>query len=123
MTEEKLEHFRDLLLKARKDTEAKIEHYRNRLSENPANFEEGNKFAYHIADEGTDAMEREKESMMYAREERTLRDVDAALDRIEAGDYGKCENCGKRISDERLESVPVTTLCAKCVNKINPPQV
>ncbi|MEJ2055894.1 MAG: TraR/DksA C4-type zinc finger protein [Calditrichaceae bacterium] len=123
MTEEKLNHYRDLLLRMRQDTQAKEEHYRNRLEENPADYESGNKFAFHIADEGTEGMEREKESMMYAREERTLREIDAALDRVEKGDYGKCENCGKQISDERLESVPVTTLCAECINKINPPQV
>lgn len=42
------------------------------------------------------------------------KDVLAALDRIETGTFGTCERCGKPIPDERLEALPVATLCVAC---------
>ncbi len=40
--------------------------------------------------------------------------VKEALLRIDAKDYGICEDCGDDISMERLEARPVTTLCIAC---------
>ena len=120
MVEQKLNYFRDLLLKKRENTQEKIQYHKKRLNENPADFESGNKFAFHIADEGTDQMEREKESMLYSREKESLRNIDSALNRMDVGEYGKCTNCGKEISDKRLEALPDTDLCSECIKKINP---
>ena len=41
-------------------------------------------------------------------------DILDALEKIEAGTYGKCENCGQDIPAERLEAVPAATLCVAC---------
>ncbi|OHA64417.1 MAG: hypothetical protein A2842_00825 [Candidatus Wildermuthbacteria bacterium RIFCSPHIGHO2_01_FULL_48_25] len=46
-----------------------------------------------------------------------LQDVNAALERIEQGTYGKCENCKKEISKERLQALPEAKLCSECTNK------
>ncbi len=46
-----------------------------------------------------------------------LDDVQAAIHRVEAGTYGKCERCGKDIAPERLEAVPAARLCIKCASK------
>ena len=43
-----------------------------------------------------------------------LRDIDAALSRLDEGTYGVCVTCGKPIAEERLEFLPVTTVCASC---------
>ncbi|AQZ50461.1 MULTISPECIES: TraR/DksA family transcriptional regulator [Martelella] len=43
-----------------------------------------------------------------------LKALEAALQRIEAGTYGKCVKCGKPISEERLDVVPQTPFCKKC---------
>ncbi|MBE0414023.1 TraR/DksA C4-type zinc finger protein [Yoonia sp.] len=43
-----------------------------------------------------------------------LRQIDAALDRIEKVTYGICAKCGGQISDARLELLPATPLCKKC---------
>ena len=43
-----------------------------------------------------------------------LHEVDGALERIEQGTYGRCENCGKDIPVERLEARPVARLCMAC---------
>jgi DnaK suppressor protein len=46
--------------------------------------------------------------------EEQLRDVNFALEKIEKGKYGICENCGKEISFERLKVNPSAKLCIDC---------
>lgn len=48
------------------------------------------------------------------RERKLLSKIDEALDRIEDGEYGICEECGCDINIKRLEARPVTTLCIDC---------
>ncbi len=50
--------------------------------------------------------------------EKTLRDINKALDRIAKGTYGKCNYCGKEISDERLLARPVSSACVECKEKL-----
>jgi DnaK suppressor protein len=47
-----------------------------------------------------------------------LQEVDEALDRIEAGTYGICEECGGPISLKRLEVRPVAKYCVPCLSKM-----
>ena len=48
------------------------------------------------------------------RERKLIAKIDEALGRIDAGSYGKCEECGQDIGIERLRARPVTTLCIDC---------
>lgn len=48
------------------------------------------------------------------RDVEELRDIDAALERIEAGEYGQCEQCGNDIGHARLEVQPTATRCIEC---------
>jgi RNA polymerase-binding protein DksA len=50
-------------------------------------------------------------------EEQLLEDVEAALERIEAGMYGKCVECGREISRERLNALPWVATCIECARK------
>ncbi len=43
-----------------------------------------------------------------------LRDINAALEKIEQGKYGQCEKCGKKIEEEKLEIYPAARFCTKC---------
>lgn len=43
-----------------------------------------------------------------------LQKVNAALEKIKKGDYGKCKNCGKEIEKERLEAAPESEFCLEC---------
>jgi RNA polymerase-binding protein DksA len=65
----------------------------------------------HMADTATETYERELDEGLEEDAREQLRQVDAALERIGAGEYGRCEACGKEIPEERLEAVPWTTLC------------
>lgn len=48
------------------------------------------------------------------REQRLLKKIEEAIDRIEKGTFGMCEVCGEEISVSRLEARPVTTMCINC---------
>lgn len=43
-----------------------------------------------------------------------LKDVNLALEKMEADKYGVCEKCGKNIEEDRLEAVPEAKFCMKC---------
>jgi DnaK suppressor protein len=49
-----------------------------------------------------------------------LREVDAALEKMEAGTYGTCERCGNPIDPERLEAIPWAALCIECKRSEEP---
>jgi len=51
------------------------------------------------------------------RERRLISKIKEALDRLENGTFGICEECGGDISDKRLKARPVTTLCINCKKK------
>ena len=51
------------------------------------------------------------------RERHLIRKIQAALQRIEDGTYGLCEDCGEEISIPRLKARPVTKLCINCKSR------
>ena len=70
-----------------------------------------------FADHGTDNFEQEFTIGLIENEEDALREIEAALDRIQEGTFGACETCGKRVSKERLKIVPFTRHCIECQRK------
>jgi RNA polymerase-binding protein DksA len=71
-------------------------------------------YSYHMADQGTDAMERELAFMFASKSGRLVYHIDEALRRVKDGTYGKCSSCGKWISKARLTAVPHARLCIEC---------
>lgn len=51
--------------------------------------------------------------------ESTLRDINKALEKIEKGNYGKCNYCGKEIPEERLLARPASSSCVECKEKLS----
>jgi DnaK suppressor protein len=50
-----------------------------------------------------------------------LADVEAALDRMRNGRYGRCVHCGTQLPAERLEVVPQAALCMSCQRRADDP--
>ena len=71
-------------------------------------------YSYHMADQGTDAMEREKAFLFASKSGRLLHHIDEALRRLRNNKYGKCIECGNLINPARLEAVPHARMCIKC---------
>ena len=63
-----------------------------------------------------DTLNVERDGLLVVASEAKERvaEIDAALGRVEAGTYGRCEACGKPIPHARLEVVPEATLCVSC---------
>jgi RNA polymerase-binding transcription factor len=74
-------------------------------------------YSFHMADVGTDAMEREKAFLFASAEGRLLMEINEALRRVYRGEYGVCENCGQPIARARLEAMPYARLCLSCKEK------
>jgi DnaK suppressor protein len=73
--------------------------------------------AYHLADHATETQDREQAFHLASREGRYLNYIEEALDRVRAGTYGLCKNCGKLIPKARLEAVPTAKMCIDCKAK------
>ncbi len=73
-------------------------------------------YSFHMADQGTDAMEREKAFLFASQEGRRLYRIDQALRRLyqDPEGFGTCEECEGPIKWERLEALPDATLCIQC---------
>jgi len=72
----------------------------------------------HMADLGTDNFEQEFTISLMESEEATLENIEAALERIEDGTYGLCEECGVKIPRKRLDAIPYTSMCVKCASQL-----
>lgn len=72
---------------------------------------------FHLADQGTDAIEQETGFLLASRESRLLMHVDAALQRLykTPESFGRCESCGNAIDRERLDAIPHVRLCIDCM--------
>ena len=69
------------------------------------------------ADRATLESDRNFTLRMRDRERKLIAKINEALERIETGTYGICEECEEGISDARLKARPVTTLCIDCKKK------
>ena len=109
-SDKELEHFKKLILEKRQQTTEDIDRMKAQLEDAREQSENDSAYSFHMADAGTDAMEREKLYLMIAREQKFVGYLDRALERIENKTYGICKVTGNPISKERLEAVPHTEI-------------
>ena len=70
-----------------------------------------------FTDQATQESDMDFNIHMKERDSKLVAKIKEALERVEDGTYGICEDCGQRISEERLKARPVTTMCIKCKRK------
>ena len=108
------DRFREALLAERERVTKAIEYLHE---ENPGSIEDetgeivGTIDSERYGDTATVTYDRELDYSLEENSETVLREIDAALQRIDDGTYGICEVCGKPIGEERLEAMPWTRLC------------
>jgi RNA polymerase-binding transcription factor DksA len=71
----------------------------------------------HMADLGSDTFDQDFTLGLIENEELELGAIEEALDRIEEGTFGICEECQKPIPKERLKALPHASLCLECKKK------
>ncbi|MGH1362595.1 MAG: TraR/DksA family transcriptional regulator [Calditrichia bacterium] len=110
LNDDELEYFRQIILTKRSEALNEIEQMNTRLEDAQ---EQASGYTYHMADSGTDAMEREMLYLMISRQQKFIGYLDRALDRIKNRTYGICKLTGDPIPKERLEAVPHTETTVK----------
>jgi RNA polymerase-binding transcription factor DksA len=118
-----LDHFKQIILEKRDEIIEQLQNLKDQMLD-PTTGEyinENSPYSLHMAEQGTDAMEREKTFLYAQRENKFLGYLEDALKRIEAGTYGICVECIDEpqnlcetcplIPKERLEAVPHSQHC------------
>ncbi len=118
-----LDHFRTIILSKRDEIIEQLQNLKDQMLD-PTTGEyinENSPYSLHMAEQGTDAMEREKTFLYAQRENKFLGYLEDALKRIDAGTYGICVECIDEpqhlcptcplIPKARLEAVPHSQLC------------
>lgn len=116
MNKKELEQLKNKLLELRKEVSGQLGLVKDSEMNTTAKEAAGDhsSYSYHMADQGTDNMEREKTFFYAQRDNHTLQEIDDAIERIENKTFGLCEVCESKINTERLEAMPMATLCIQC---------
>ena len=105
-----LAYFRELILDKRMRALEDVTKMQAQIKDSRDRSESDSAYSFHMADAGTDAMEREKLYLMLARQQKYIGYLERALERIDNRTYGVCKVTGNPISRERLEAVPHTEI-------------
>lgn len=107
MEAEKIEYFRNVLIEEMKSLLGEAGKTVTEMTSDAANFPDP-------TDRATQESDRNFELRIRDRERKLINKIKDALERIDAGEFGICEECGEEISEARLKARPVTTLCINC---------
>src|SRR5438552_6696091 len=120
MTKTEMEAYRDNLLTLRDRHNGDASHLADEALRRTGGGAAGNlsNMPIHMADLGTDNFEQEFTLSLLQNEEQALDQINAALDRIGKGTFGRCEECQKEIRRERLKALPYARHCVACARKL-----
>jgi DnaK suppressor protein len=112
MQPHELERYKQRLLDSRVRLSIETEQVTQNLRERIVAAGDLSNLPVHNADHDTEGLD--VEIAVEKNERDLLRQVDAALRRVEAGTFGACEDCGQEIARARLEVIPYTPYCVAC---------
>lgn len=104
--EKKIQDIRDRLVEQKEFLIAEAEQAMNALPEQTV-FPD-------LGDQASAETDRSFMLRLRGREQKLLKKIEEALERIDTGKYGICDVCGEEIGIKRLEARPVTTMCIEC---------
>lgn len=117
MDRSQLEHIEQRLLRERDRALRSLGRFQeqSKLSREAADSDLSS-YSFHMADQGTDAMEREKSFLFASKEGRYLYRVEDALRRLykDPEHFGICQSCKQAIPFERLDALPHARYCLNC---------
>jgi RNA polymerase-binding transcription factor DksA len=119
MTQAELDHYRRRLLALKKRRGGDLSELEEEVLR-PVGGESAGSLSdvpVHLADLGTENFDEELDLDLIENEEHILVEINDALARIEQGTFGRCENCHRRISKERLDALPYARYCIRCARK------
>lgn len=119
LSKPELEQFKVMLLNRRESLSGNVNRMEDEALRNSGQAGAGDlsSMPFHMADLGTDNFEQEMTLGLIENEEEEMREITDALDRIEAGIFGVCEECNKPIPKDRIRAIPYAKLCVECKRK------
>ena len=124
-----LGHFKKIIIEKRDEIITQLQNLKEQMMDTSTGeyINENSPYSLHMAEQGTDAMEREKTFLYAQRETKFLGYLEAALKRIDAGTYGICIECIEEpkylcescplVPKARLEAVPHSQVCVSIKQK------
>jgi DnaK suppressor protein len=121
MTKAELQTYQDQLNALRNRHNGDVSHLTDEALRRTGGGATGNlsNMPIHMADLGTDNFEQEFTLSLLQNEEQLLEEIAAALDRINQGTFGKCEECEESIPRPRLQAVPYARYCVECARRLD----
>lgn len=114
LSNETLNELKNTLLEEKKRIQAELERIGKPTTEAGDYSTNFNEIGKDEDDNATEVEDYTDNLALEANLEKQLKEILAALERIEAGTYGKCENCNDEIPLERLRAYPAARICTKC---------
>ena len=107
MNDAQKNHFREILRHWKQELMEEVDRTVHHMQDEAANFPDPN-------DRATQESEFTMELRTRDRERKLIKKIDEALQKIDDGEYGYCEECGIEIGVRRLEARPTAALCIDC---------
>lgn len=115
MNSAKFEDYRQRLLEEREGLKQRIDNIEEGLDQAmQESLHELSMYDNHPADIGDELFERSKDFALRENAQIQVNKVNRALEKIDSGNYGSCDKCGKEIPEERLDAIPSAVLCMDC---------
>jgi RNA polymerase-binding transcription factor DksA len=108
-TDEELEEFKEIIMQKMDVAKAEFRTLQNNLKDGNENGADSTNNNYLTLDDGADTAEKENLNQLAAHQLKFIKNLEAALVRIQNKTYGICKTTGKLIPKERLRAVPHTT--------------
>ncbi len=118
MNRQDLRRYKERVLALRSQLRGDVAHMAHSVLEKTPAEANGNSsvMPMHMAEIGSDNFEREFTLRLLSTKDRTLDQIERALERMEDGLYGVCEECEERIPKTRLDAIPYAVLCVRCAS-------
>jgi RNA polymerase-binding transcription factor DksA len=116
MDRNQIDHIERRLLRERERALRSLGRFQEQSNARDASDSDLSSYSFHMADQGTDAMEREKSFLFASKEGRYLYRIEEALRRLynEPAKFGMCHSCEKEIPFDRLDALPHARYCLDC---------
>jgi len=116
-SDEELQEFKELILEKLAKAREDYAMLKGSVNHSSSNDTEDTSPTFKVLEEGASALSKEESSQLAARQYKFIKNLEAALVRIENKTYGICRETGKLIPRERLKVVPHATLSIEAKNK------
>ena len=117
MTPAKLSRFRSMLEVLHERVGGEVNYVVASIHEDVNVKENVSAAPVHLADVAGDSVDADVKVLQTERG--ILDEINAALSRMDEGTFGRCSDCRAAISEERLNAIPYTALCAQCAKAAN----